>query len=353
MLIWGIEANQKFSDYPADFQARVTPLLTPEEIALMEVDTKEIAMDLLPQEVKDVLNFYGNLRAQLSNATATYDDIEKLAVKTGIAPMGKGSKNIDAGVWTSIGNGAYIRGYPHGYRQTDVEVYIPANVNVKRDEKNRVVSLDDGTNKIEITYDDSPGANALNSQYPVYRFKSVTITGENAETTMYDNKGWYIPSLSKVSGSYSRNDDPSVQEYNDRKKEGDDFIKSVKKSMSKKRREKIKKDKWNNLADLKQLELGLKDLLGVTELSGSWEENDYSLAVNTVNSYVSEISSGNKKGGSSNGLTSIDLGGLVFAPANTSNQRLGVGNGGPSGGHHLMTDIRKRITVTRQLKSAV
>jgi hypothetical protein len=42
MLIWGIEAGQKFSGYPYDFQYRIQPLLKPEEIALMEVDIKEL-----------------------------------------------------------------------------------------------------------------------------------------------------------------------------------------------------------------------------------------------------------------------------------------------------------------------
>ena len=103
MLIWGIEAGQKFSNYDAAFQYRVTPLLKPEDIAMMEVDVKDIAYDLLPQEAKDVLDLYRDLRGKLSDASASYDDIERLAVKTGIAPLGKGSKNIEAGVWTSIG----------------------------------------------------------------------------------------------------------------------------------------------------------------------------------------------------------------------------------------------------------
>ena len=332
-LIWGIEANMKFTDYPVDFQARITPLLTSEEIALMSVDVKQIAEDLLPQDVKDLLNLYSNLRAKLTNPLSTYEDIEQIAVKTGIAPIGKGSRNIDAGVWTSIGNNAFIRCYPHGYSKTDVELYIPSSVEVKRDDKNRVISLSDGSYKIDITYDDSPGADALNSKYPIYRFKSVSLTGEGYSDNMtVSDKGWYIPSISKVSGSFSRSDDPSVQEYNDRKKQGDDFVKSVKKSMSKKRRKKINKSAWNNLADLKQLELSLKPLLGISELSGEWYETNYRLAVNAVNSYAGEITSGKKGSGSRNKLTSINMNGLVFAPGNTSSQRLGIGNGGPSGG---------------------
>jgi hypothetical protein len=332
-LIWGIEANMKFTDYPVEFQARVTPLLTSEEIAAMSVDVKQIAEDLLPQDVKDLLNLYSNLRTELTNPLSTYEDIEQIAVKTGIAPIGKGSRNIEAGTWTSIGNNAFIRCYPHGYAKTDVELYIPSSVEVKKDDKNRIVSLSDGTNRIDITYDVSPGANALEGKYPIYRFKSVSLTGEGYSDNMtVSDKGWYIPSLTKVSGSYSRSDDPSVQEYNDRKKEGKDFIKSVKKSMSKKRRKKINKNSWNNLADLKQLELSLKPLLGISELSGEWYETNYQLAVNAVNSYAGEITRGKKGSGSRNKTSSVDMNGLVFAPGNTSSQRLGIGNGGPSGG---------------------
>ena len=155
MLVWGIEAGQKFSNYDAGFQYRVAPLLKPEEIALMEVDVKDIAYDLLPQEAKDVLDLYSELRGKLSDANATYEDVERLAVKTGIAPLGKGSKNIDAGVWTSIGDGVYMRSFPEGYRKSQVEIYIPAETKIEKDSKGSVSLLDDGQNSISVEYDAS------------------------------------------------------------------------------------------------------------------------------------------------------------------------------------------------------
>src|SRR6185295_17977339 len=89
LLIWGIEAGQKFSSYSADFQYKVKPLLKTEEIAAMEVEMKEIAADLLPNDIKDILNFYRDIRTKLSDANSTYEDVEQIAVKTGIVPKDK------------------------------------------------------------------------------------------------------------------------------------------------------------------------------------------------------------------------------------------------------------------------
>lgn len=299
LLIWGIEAGQKFSSYPADFQYRVAPLLKPEEIALMEVDAKEIAFDLLPQGAKDLLNFYGELRGKLSDVNSTYEDVEQLAVKTGIAPKGKGSKNIDAGVWTSVGDGVYIRCYPQGYRKTDVEIYMPQKTNITKDGNGRITSIAYDNYSIDLNYDGT-GKN----------FKSAVVKNLNYnEEFTFDN---------------------NVSDYSAINTEAGNFTGLIKKSLGSKKYGKINKGDIESIKDLKNIELTLKSMF---ESQGNLSRDAYSLAVDAVNGYVAEVEGKLvKKNGSTSSISGLgSLNGLVFAPANTSSQRLG--SGGPEGGN--------------------
>ncbi|MGH2575826.1 MAG: hypothetical protein ACRDFC_09030, partial [Ignavibacteria bacterium] len=281
MLIWGIEAGQKFSNYPIDFQLRITPLLKPEEIALMEVDVKDIAMELLPDDIKNVLNLYRDMRNLMSSAQSTYEDIERLAVRTGIAPLGKGSKNIGAGIWTSVGNGIYVRSFPNGYTESQIEIYIPADVKINRDSQNKIQSLVDGTNKIEVSYE-----------------------------------GNKIGSIS-MSGAYGTSSISPPEQYSS---DADAFVKLVKGSLKKKKASRLD---IKTLSQLKAIELSLKYTLG------SPETNDfYRLSVDAINNLISEAESGMIKGGSRTGFNPSDY---VYAPANTSNQRLGSSGSGEGG----------------------
>jgi hypothetical protein len=294
LLIWGIEARQKFSNYDPAFQYRVTPLLKPEEIAMMEVDVKDIAYDVLPQEAKDVLNLYSDIRGKLSDANSTYEDVERLAVKTGIPPFGKGSKKIDAGVWTSIGEGVYMRCFPHGYQESDVEIFIPENVSIKKDNTGEITSIDDGLNRIEFEY--SSGS----SNFTKAIISNLTT---NEESTLDNN----ITDLSSV------------------KTESAELVKLIKKSFGKKKSKRISGESLKTIEQLKSIEWLL------TQSSGSQLETGKELSVNALYNYISEIETGTKKGGGKNqknGLRNVN--GLVFAPANIFGQRLG--SGGPKGG---------------------
>ncbi len=296
ILIWGIEAGQKFSNYPANFQFRVTPLLKPEEIAAMEVDTKEIAYNLLPQDAKNIIDYYKDLRGKLSNASSSYEEIEQFAVKTGIAPTGKGSKNIDAGTWTSIGDGVYMRCFPEGYRKSNVEIYIPSDVKIQKDNTGKVVSLDNGSFKIELNYE----TGAAN-----FKTANIKNLASNEEITLENNL----------------TDDASV------KKDADDFISLVKKSFGKKKSGRLSDESIKSISQLKSIERTLNSIID----KNAWAVSGYSMSVNALNNYVSQVEAGTKKGGGKNRKTGLsDINGFVFAPANTAQQRLG--NGGPEGG---------------------
>lgn len=293
-LLWGIEAGQKFSKYPDAFQLRVLPLLKPDEIASMELDLKEITGDLLPEEIKEVFKLYGEIRNKLSDVNSTYEDIERLAVKNGIAPIGKGSKNIESGTWSSIGNGVYIRNFTWGYTKSDVEIYIPQEVTLQTDNSGNINSISDDFTKIELVQVNNTTKALI-----------IDNTSSNENLTLNYNPGDY----------------PQLQ------KETNEFIDLVKSSIGKKKSKQLNKEILEKLTQLKTIELILNSNKGNTELMNA----GYNLSVNAVNSFISRLETGNKSGGEQNKTGITDLFNEVFAPANTSMQRLG--NSGPEGGN--------------------
>src|SRR5690606_26141603 len=79
-LIWGIEAGAKFSSYPLDFQLRVKPLLTEQEILAMQVDVGDAVDKLLPDNLKSLAATYSSLRNKMQAAQLKYDEIESIAL---------------------------------------------------------------------------------------------------------------------------------------------------------------------------------------------------------------------------------------------------------------------------------
>lgn len=292
LLLWGIEAGQKFSIFDAAFQIRVAPLLKPEEIALMEADVKDIAYDLLPVEAKDLFNLYSDIRGKLSNVNSTYEDVEKLAVKTGIAPLGKGSKNIDAGVWTSVGGKVYIRCYPEGYQKTEVEIFIPEETSISRDSQSRITEIKSSNGSLTFSYDATGISSAM--------YKNFN-TGEEEN----------------ISGTIDAAAD---------KKTASELIQLIKKSFGKKRSKKITQQ---NNKEIEELSFILNYINNSSSGSSSKK-----LAVNSLFGYISSLEEkikGSKGGSLSRQIGLGNISGMVFAPANTSDQRLGTG--GPEGGN--------------------
>ena len=198
-LIWSIEAGARFQDLPRDFAARVTPLLSPGDIASLNVDTAAIMDRLLPAEAKQALQFYQGLRAKLVDPATSFADLEKIAVLTGDAPWGKGSKrDIGPGNWSYAGNGFFIRTFPENYSTTVVEVLRPSPYRIERDAAGRIVRFESNGSKIEITYDDATGRNVISTpgkpDVPIWRFKSVHFVGaEPGEDYTMDGRGWVVP----------------------------------------------------------------------------------------------------------------------------------------------------------------
>jgi len=183
-LIWGIEAGMKFTKFPLDFQLKVKPLVTAKDLLSMQINYDKLKDKMLPEEVQTLLSTYSSLRSKMQSTQMRYDEIEEVAVKTGMAPLGLGSKQIDKGIWSYIGNGFFLRAFPRGYSITDVELYRPAKIDVLKDGKGRIVSISDSENKMEIIYDDSFGADVFDyghTKVPIWKIQHLHLRGSEVD----------------------------------------------------------------------------------------------------------------------------------------------------------------------------
>lgn len=344
LLIWDVEAGCKFSNLPVDFQSRVKPVLTNEEIALMQVDVKEIGSSLLPDNLKEAAMFYGNLRKKLVNPASTYEDIENYAVRQGIPSLGPGSKNVNPGNWAAVGNGFYMRSYPYDYTHSTIEIYRVPYVDVTYDEKGRITSCYDIEYKMEVSYEDSPGSDMITfdgKQYPIWRFKTIHLTGTdiNQDITV-ENQGWIIPSKygKKKNNSgqgivqFKREGDPTLQDYNSRNSEHNSFMDNMKNYVKEKLGDKFNEKTFGDnkdtksLDDKKHFDEGMKAALSEDFKSkGQWIAKNTELSTHAWQDAANALA-GNEDDANRNkdSKKRFDPTNRVSAPGNTSMQRLGT-----------------------------
>lgn len=133
VLLWSIIARAKFDDLQNKIKLVATQLLTPKQIVklnggalgLVPDAATQKAMDAAPAPVKTVLQAEAQLRQMLASPVATYAEMERVAVLTGAAPIGEGSRSVPSGRWSLHPDGYYVRYLPSGYSNTRVEIWVP------------------------------------------------------------------------------------------------------------------------------------------------------------------------------------------------------------------------------------
>jgi hypothetical protein len=130
-LLWAIIARAKFEDLQPAYKATATQLLTPRQLAALN----RSALDFIPSgalaklkasvpaPVQAVLDAENNLRQMLTNPSATFAEMEAVAVLAGMPPAGD---DIESGRWTLHPDGYYVRYLPSSYMSTRVEIHVPA-----------------------------------------------------------------------------------------------------------------------------------------------------------------------------------------------------------------------------------
>jgi hypothetical protein len=133
LLLWSIIARAKFEDLQNNIKAVAAQLLTPQQIiklnggalGLVPDALMQKGMDGLPAGVKTVMEAENKLRGMLTSVNSSYEEMERVAVLAGMAPMGEGSKEVPTGRWSHHPDGYYVRYLPYSYTNTIVNIWVP------------------------------------------------------------------------------------------------------------------------------------------------------------------------------------------------------------------------------------
>jgi hypothetical protein len=134
VLLWAIIARAKFEDLNTNLKATASRLLTPQQLAMLNRNGLAIvpqpvlqeALQSSPAPVRAVMQAEADLRRMMTTPGTSFAEMERVAVLTGAAPLGEGSRGVPSGRWSLHPDGYYVRYVPSGYSSTRVEIWVPA-----------------------------------------------------------------------------------------------------------------------------------------------------------------------------------------------------------------------------------
>ena len=206
-LLWAIVARAKFSSLPRGYQITAAKLLTPEELyklnggalGLVPQGMKDKAFGKLPPAARRVFEAEAELRSLLTDARATYEDLERAAILTGDPPPDKEDRQVPSGRWSLHPQGYFIRYFPRGYQEIRIELSVPAPLEIGRDAQGRITLVaDKDGNRIEAAYDDgvAPATVSGEASLKGYAFRSLRFIYPDTEepgrklSTDWTGAGW-------------------------------------------------------------------------------------------------------------------------------------------------------------------
>jgi hypothetical protein len=132
-LLWAIIARAKFEDLSTEHKATAARLLTPRQLATLNRGALDMiprpmlnaALDRVPSGVRQVFEAEAQLRQMLTNPGTSFAELERVAVLSGMAPLGEGSQAVPSGRWSQHPDGYFVRYLPQSYSHTLVEIWVP------------------------------------------------------------------------------------------------------------------------------------------------------------------------------------------------------------------------------------
>jgi hypothetical protein len=133
VLLWAIIARAKFEDLAPALKVTASKLLTPQQIAMLNRGGLDMVPDSVlqkalaesPAPVRSVLQAEADLRRMLTDPGSSFAEMERVAVLSGMAPLGEGSRSVPSGRWSLHPDGYYVRYLPSGYSSTRIEIWVP------------------------------------------------------------------------------------------------------------------------------------------------------------------------------------------------------------------------------------
>ena len=132
-LLWAIIARCKIEDLSTTHKAVAARFLTPKQIATLNRSALDVmrgsaltdALGGVPEPLRQIAEAEANLRNMLTTPGSSYAEMERVAVLSGMAPLGEGSRAVPSGRWSLHPDGYYVRYIPSGYTNTRVEIWVP------------------------------------------------------------------------------------------------------------------------------------------------------------------------------------------------------------------------------------
>jgi hypothetical protein len=188
MLLWAILSRTRVSDMPPKLQSSARALLPASEINSLNV-TGAQALDVASRTrlfrdvtgpLRQALEVESELRYQFSRANANYEQIEKIAILSGVPPP-ENRNAIKRGQWSRHPGGYFVRYFPDSFARTRVQVLRPAPVRVARDQLNRITSIEGSRGRIDLAYSEAAARpHPTNKRLKAYTFRTIRFTPRSA-----------------------------------------------------------------------------------------------------------------------------------------------------------------------------
>lgn len=132
-LLWAIIARARFEDLTGDAKMVAAQLLTPRQLAGLNRSALDVlhgnaltdALGGVPEPLRQIAQVEAQLRQMLTTPGASFAEMERIAVLTGNAPLGAGSREVPSGRWSNHPDGYHVRYLPSGYSTTKVNIWVP------------------------------------------------------------------------------------------------------------------------------------------------------------------------------------------------------------------------------------
>ena len=133
VLLWAIIARAKFEDLQPEMKATAARLLTPRQLASLNRSALDVlsgnaltdALGGVPEPLRQIAQAEAQLRQMMTTPGSSFAEMERVAVLSGAAPLGEGSRDVPSGRWSLHPDGYYVRYLPSGYSSTRVEIWVP------------------------------------------------------------------------------------------------------------------------------------------------------------------------------------------------------------------------------------
>ncbi len=132
-LLWAIIARAKFEDLSPEMKLTAARLMDGQMILELNRSALDLlpdavlaeALDEMPPLVRQVFEAEARLRRMLVEGSPTFEQLEAVAVLTGMAPEGEGSRQVPSGRWSLHPDRYYVRYLPRGYSYTVTQIWVP------------------------------------------------------------------------------------------------------------------------------------------------------------------------------------------------------------------------------------